>query len=68
MFFRESINQRFYNMNKKTVLITGGNAGIGFATARVLAKEGAQVLLACRNQDKAIAAANSFDKKHRMLL
>lgn len=40
---------RFEN---KTVLITGGNRGIGLATARLFAAEGAKVMLVARDQAK----------------
>ncbi|MGB5682623.1 MAG: SDR family NAD(P)-dependent oxidoreductase [Polyangiales bacterium] len=37
----------------RVAIITGSNSGIGFETARVLAGEGATVIMACRNLDKA---------------
>jgi NAD(P)-dependent dehydrogenase (short-subunit alcohol dehydrogenase family) len=43
-------------MNNKTVVITGGNSGIGLAIAHELAQRGATVCLACRNQAKATEA------------
>lgn len=40
--------------------MTGSNSGIGLSAARELARAGAQVVLACRNTDKAEAAAREI--------
>ncbi|KAG0713258.1 Retinol dehydrogenase 12 [Chionoecetes opilio] len=40
------------SMAGKTVIITGGTAGIGKETARDLYRRGARVIIACRNLDK----------------
>ena len=40
----------------KTVIITGGNTGIGKATAILLAERGGRIILACRNTKKGEAA------------
>ncbi len=41
----------------RTVVITGGNTGLGFEAARVLAQAGAVVVLACRDPARGAAAA-----------
>lgn len=41
----------------RRVILTGGNTGIGYFTALELVKQGDHVTLACRNQEKADAAA-----------
>jgi len=38
-------------MSRDTVLVTGGNSGLGFECARRLAREGWHVLIASRNRD-----------------
>ena len=45
----------------KTVLVTGGGSGIGFATARQLVDAGANVVLAGRRVEKIDAAAKELD-------
>ncbi|XP_029111203.1 dehydrogenase/reductase SDR family member 13-like isoform X1 [Scleropages formosus] len=47
----------------KTVIVTGGNAGIGKATALDLARRGARVILACRNKQRAEAAVCDIIKE-----
>ncbi|KAG0431156.1 hypothetical protein HPB47_022041, partial [Ixodes persulcatus] len=47
-------------MDGKTVIITGGNAGIGKETAKELARHKARVILACRNINKGQEAANEI--------
>ncbi|MCG8672189.1 MAG: oxidoreductase [Pseudomonadales bacterium] len=44
------------NQSGKLVLITGSNSGIGLEAAKVLAKQQAHVVLACRNPEKGTAA------------
>lgn len=41
----------------RRVVITGANSGVGFETARILGSRGAEVVLACRDLEKADAAA-----------
>ncbi|MBO9313379.1 MAG: SDR family oxidoreductase [Chloroflexus sp.] len=43
-------------MQGKTVIVTGANSGIGYVTARELAKMGARVMMVCRSQSKGEAA------------
>jgi len=44
------------NLDGKVVFITGANIGLGYESARMLAANGAHVVLACRNAAKAQAA------------
>lgn len=41
------------NQKGKTVIVTGGNTGIGYETALALFRAGAEVTIACRDRDKA---------------
>src|SRR5262249_45385068 len=41
----------------RTAVVTGANSGLGFEAAAVLARRGANTLLACRDVGKAAAAA-----------
>ncbi|KAK3880053.1 hypothetical protein Pcinc_015440 [Petrolisthes cinctipes] len=45
------------SMKGKTVIVTGGSAGIGLHTAEDLVRRGARVILACQNLEKAYKVA-----------
>ena len=47
----------------KKVLITGGNSGIGFATAKLFVAEGAEVAITGRNQETLDAAVKELGPK-----
>src|SRR5512137_930365 len=45
------------NLSGKVIIVTGANSGIGFETAKELARKGAQTILACRSVEKGNGAA-----------
>lgn len=50
------------NIAKKTALITGANQGLGFETARQLAKLGYYVYIGCRNKSKGNSAVEKLNE------
>src|SRR5258708_8285363 len=48
----------------KTALVTGSTAGIGFAIAQGLAREGARVIISGRNEERVNAAVDAIKQKH----
>ena len=45
------------NLSDRVVVVTGGNAGIGYATAKVMASMGAHTIIAGRSSQKAQAVS-----------
>jgi NAD(P)-dependent dehydrogenase (short-subunit alcohol dehydrogenase family) len=49
------------NLNSKVAIITGARRGIGFAIAKRLHQQGANVVLFDVDEKETLAAAQSFD-------
>lgn len=57
-----------HSMKGKVVIITGASAGIGKESAIDLVKQGAQVILACRNEQKTKEAMKSLNDEEKKLV
>ena len=56
------------NFTNKNVIITGGSAGIGLATAKTFIEQGAQVLITGRNTDSLQAASVDINSPNLKIL
>jgi len=56
--------ERIPDLSGKTILVTGGNNGIGYEAARQFARKGAHVVLACRDGQKGHAARDAITSEH----
>jgi len=57
-FTQDSIN----TLANRTYIVTGANSGIGFSATKLLVRAGAHVIMACRNEKKALAAIEKIKK------
>ncbi|CAG8543938.1 11481_t:CDS:2 [Scutellospora calospora] len=51
------------NLSGKVAIVTGGNTGIGFATARELTRKNAHVFVASRSKDRGESAVELIKKE-----
>jgi NAD(P)-dependent dehydrogenase (short-subunit alcohol dehydrogenase family) len=51
------------DLQGKTAIVTGANSGLGFEDTKALAAKGAHVVMACRNLEKAEAAADTIQRE-----
>lgn len=55
-------DERLPDLSGRTILITGGNSGIGFEAARMLGARGATVAILCRNKEKGERALADLER------
>lgn len=53
------------SLDGKVAVVTGANSGLGFETTKKLAEKGCEVVMACREHDKASEARNEIEKELR---
>lgn len=51
------------DLSNKVAIVTGSNTGLGYVTARELAKKGAHVILAARSKERGIEALNRIKQE-----
>lgn len=49
------------SLKGKVIIITGANSGLGLASAKALAQNGAEVVLACRSEERGAAALKEVE-------
>jgi NAD(P)-dependent dehydrogenase (short-subunit alcohol dehydrogenase family) len=59
---RSTLSNRRLTKEQGTIIITGGNIGLGYAAAQTLAEFGGKILLACRDVDAGERAAFAIRK------
>ena len=52
------------DLSGKRIIVTGANSGIGFVTAKQLAQQNAEVVLACRRTDEGYRRADEIRQEH----
>jgi retinol dehydrogenase-13 len=57
-------SQCLCDLGGKTILITGGNSGIGYKTAELMLYLGGDVILACRSRERAEAAQDALTAEY----
>jgi len=57
-----------FDLTGKVALISGGNRGLGYGMALGLAKAGADIVIACRDQEKAAEAVEGIEATGRRAL
>ena len=53
------------DLSGQTALITGGNSGVGFETAKYLFKLGADVTIICRSKERCVQAASTINNEQQ---
>lgn len=53
-----------FDPDPETVLVTGASSGIGLELARLFARDGAQIILVARREDRLLRLADSLESMH----
>jgi len=56
--------EKIESLRGKNIIVTGANAGLGFASAMAIAGKGANLVMACRSKERAENAKKEILEKH----